>query len=91
MCVPELNIGTEEEPIGARFTEWHSDTSGVHNSSCADHPIKLHVGVTADYGVTAQSLEERQKSVFWSEASEDVGVIARCSMAENHVSKAGNF
>ena len=46
--VPELNIGPQQQPIGARFSERHADAAGVHDSSRADHPVKLHVGMAAD-------------------------------------------
>ena len=87
--VPKVNIGVEQQPIGAGFSEWHADAACVHDSSRPDHPVKLHVGMAAhDHGDT-ESFEDGQKAVIGREAGKDLGVIARCGVAEKHVAEAG--
>src|SRR5580704_14140880 len=59
--VPELNIWVEQQPIGLGFSERHADAACVHDSSRADHSIKLHVGMTTDDHGDAESFEDRQE------------------------------
>src|SRR5215213_11220440 len=40
--VPQLNVRSEQEPIGTRLSKRHSHTAGVHNSNSFDPPVKLH-------------------------------------------------
>jgi hypothetical protein len=89
--VTKLNVGAQQEPIGAGFPERHSDTAGVHDPSRADHPVELHVGVTANYCRYAESVENRHEAILWREAREDLVVVARRSMAEECASEAGHF
>jgi hypothetical protein len=89
--VLKLNIGTEQEPVGAGFAEGHSDAAGVHASSRADDPVKLHVSMAADHRRGAKSFEDGQEAVFGREGGKDFGVVARCGMAEKDVAKAGNL
>ena len=89
--VPELNIGVEQQPIGAGFSESHADAACVHDSSCANHPVKLHVGMAADDHGDAESLEDGQEEVIGRETGKDLGVVARCGVAEKHAAEAGNL
>ena len=89
--VPELNIGVEQQPIGAGFSERHADAACVHHSSRADHPVKLNVGMAADDQGDAESFEDRQEAVIGREAGNDFGVVARCRVAEKHIAEAGNL
>lgn len=88
--VPELNIGVEQQPIGPGFSERHADAACVHNSSCADYSIKLHVGMTTDDHGDAESFEDRQETVIGREAGKDLGVVAGCGVAEQHIAETGN-
>jgi len=72
----ELNIGIEQQPIGAGLSKRHADAASVHDSSCSDHPIKLHVGMAADDHGDAKSFEDGQEAVIRREASKDLGVVA---------------
>ncbi len=56
--VPELDIGIEQQPISTGFCERHADAAGVHDSSCANHAVKLHVGMAADDQGDAESFED---------------------------------
>jgi hypothetical protein len=89
--VPELDIGVEQQPIGAGFSEWHADAACVHDSSRADHPVKLHVGMAADDHGDAESFEDGQEPVIGREAGKGFGVVARCGVAEKHVAAARNL
>jgi hypothetical protein len=57
--MPQLDVGTEQEPIGAGLSERHPYTTGIHDASFSDPSIELHVGVAADDQGYAESLEER--------------------------------
>lgn len=87
----ELNIGVEQQPIGAGFSEWHADAACVHDSSRADHPVKLHVGMAADDHGDAESFEDGQEAVIGREAGKGCGVVARCGVAEKHLAAARNL
>jgi hypothetical protein len=89
--VPELNIGVEQQPIGAGFSEWHADAACVHDSSRADHPVKLHVGMAADDHGDAEFFEDGQEPVIGREAGKGFGIVARCGVAEKHVAAARNL
>src|SRR5437764_661354 len=58
--VSELNIGVEQQPIGAGFSERHADAACVHDSSRADHPVKLNMGMAADDQRDAEPSEDGQ-------------------------------
>jgi hypothetical protein len=88
--VPELYIGVEQRPIGAGFSDRHANAACIHDSSRADHPIKLHVGMTTDDHGDVESFEDRQEAVIGRKAGKDVGVVARCGVAEQHIAEAGN-
>ena len=89
--VAEVNIGVEQQPIGAGFSEWHADAACVHDSSRADHPVKLHVGMAADDHGDAESFEDGQEAVVGREAGKDLGVVARCGVAEKNIAEAWNL
>ena len=89
--VPELNIGVEQQPIGAGFSERHADAACVHDSSRADHSVKLHVGMAADDHGDAESFEDGPEAVIGREAGKNLGVVARCGVAEKPVAEAGNL
>jgi len=83
--------GAEHRGRAAGFSEWHADAARVHDSSRADHPVKLNVGMAADDHGDAESFEDGQEAVTGSEASKDLGVVARCGVAEKDIAEAGNL
>jgi len=89
--VPELNIGAEQQPIGAGFSERHADAACVHDSSHADHPVKLNVGMAADDHRDAESFEDGQEAVIGREVGKDLGIVARRGVAEKRVAEAANL
>jgi len=54
-----LNIGSEQEPVGTGFPERHSHAASIHYSSPSDHSIKLHVGMTADDERNIEAFKDR--------------------------------
>ena len=59
----QLDIGSEQEPIGAWLSERRADTASVHDSRLADPPVELHVGMTTNDGVDVEGLDERSKKL----------------------------
>ena len=58
-----MKVGLKKQPIGTGFSERYADAACVHNSSRADHPIKLHMGMTTDDYGDVESFEDRQEAV----------------------------
>jgi hypothetical protein len=85
--VTELNPWSQEEPIGAWFAKWHAYAAGVHHASFSYHSIKLHVGVAADDDWLTNSVKERHKARFGRKAGKDLCVVARRSMAKQHLAQ----
>ena len=83
--VPELNIGVEQQPIGAGFSKGHSDTASIDDSRAPDHSVKLHVRVAADNHRQPESFKDRQEAVLWRQAGEAFIVVARCGVAKHHL------
>lgn len=75
--MPELDIGSQKEPVGARFPERHARTAGIHDSNPSDRAVKLHVGMTADDHRRRDSFEDRQESIFGRKSGVNISVSLR--------------
>jgi hypothetical protein len=89
--VPELNIRSEQEPIGSRLAERHSHAAGIDDTSLPNRAIELHVGVTADDEWDTESFEHRQQPIFGRQPSEPLVFVARRRMTEQHLAQPDNL
>jgi hypothetical protein len=60
----KLNIGTEQKPISARFSEWHPDAACIDDANVSYHPVELHMSVAADHDVGLKVTKKRQETIL---------------------------
>src|SRR5947209_6653959 len=85
---PELDLGAEERPVGARLVlVRHADAAGVHPADGADPAVVLHVRMTRDDGVGAHVREDSGEPRLRREGRDHVDVVLRRGMAEEDVSQ----
>lgn len=89
--VPQLNVRSEQEPIGTWLPKGHPHTARIEDSNLSDHPVKLHVAVAADGDRGVGSLENRYETLFRRQAGKDVRIVARRCMTEQHLAQPLNF
>ena len=85
VCVPQLNAGPEQKPVRSSFAKRHASAARVDDARSPDHAIELHMGMAADDDALFDAGKHRLKTIFRGAPEEDVGVVARCGMAEQNV------
>ena len=84
---PQLNAGSEQEPIGTGFAKRHSHAASIHDSNLSNGSVELHVGVTANDHIHVESVKHRQEPVFRCTASKSLAL--QRNLRVNTVNKEG--
>src|SRR5690242_2856121 len=56
---PELNIGSEQEPMRAWFSKRHPHTASIDDSNPSDHSVELHMSMTTNNDRCIDSFKDR--------------------------------
>ncbi len=88
--MPQLDVGSKEKPIRAWFPPGCSYATGVYNTASPDLSVELHVSMTADDHGCVYGLKDRQEAVLGCQSGEDLVVVSRCSVAEQHLAQTGD-
>jgi hypothetical protein len=70
--LPQLNLGSQQDPIGARIPKRHPNTARIHNTSFSNPPVKLHVAMTADDHRCLEAVKEGHEVLFGRHSGEDL-------------------
>ncbi len=87
----QLHVGPEQQPVRARVLERHPDAAGVHDARRADLSIELHVRVPAHDQRRVHAGKDRQQPLLRRQPRENLEVVARCGMADEHVPQPLNL
>jgi hypothetical protein len=75
----------EQKPVRAGLAERHADASRVNDARRADHAVKLHVRMAAHHYGGVGMCEDRIETLVRRQPREDVDVVSRCGVAEEHL------
>src|SRR5216683_4761514 len=80
----QLNVGSEQEPIGSWFPKRHSYAASIYNSGRPNHAVKLHVRMAADDQWRIKSIKDLQEGLFRRQASEVFILVSGRRVAKQH-------
>src|SRR5213593_1603103 len=85
---PELDPRAEHRPVRTRLAVRHAHAAGIDDPQAIDLAVELHVRVAAHHEVGLDPGHQRPHTLVGSLGAEDVHVVARDGVAEEHPADA---